>query len=202
MRSQCIGQGFESPYLHFLKIIFESFEFRVENLELRIEDLNPWFILRVPAGSVFVFAMPAGENHKAWLNNLLSQILTQEAVQINTDSLGKPHLPEGMGFVNWSTSKGECVLAYSKEYDVGIDLEFYRNRNFEAISKRFFASSEASTKAETFYLLWTKKEAYYKCLGGSFFATLKSDSYPNAKIWNLQGPYKEKHELALCLKIK
>jgi len=165
---------------------------------LNIENLYPWLILRIPAGSVFIFVMPAGENHKAWVNNILSQIFEQEAIQLETSSLGKPCLPAGMGFVNWSNSKGECVLAYSKEYDVGIDLEFYRNRNFAAISKRFFAGSEICDKAEIFYPLWTKKEAYYKCIGGSFFEVLKSDSYPNAKIWNLQGPYKEKHELALC----
>ncbi len=159
-------------------------------------------ILRVPEASVFIYAMPAGKDFKTWPFEILSLILGVPQIEMEFDSLGKPCLPQGLGFANWSNSKTECVLAYSKECEVGIDLEFYRNRNFESISKRFFAPSEITSKAEVFYPYWTKKEAYYKCLGGNFFSVLKSNSYPNAKVWNLQGPYKEKHELALCLKLK
>ncbi len=165
-------------------------------------SLEPWLILRVPGASVFIYAMPAGKDAKVWPVEILSLILKVPGIEITFNSLGKPCLPEGLGFVNWSNSKNECLLAYSKENEVGIDLEFYRERNFEAISKRFFAPSEITNNAEKFYSCWTKKEAYYKCFGGEFFSTLKSDLYPNAKIWNLQGPYKEKHELALCLKSK
>ena len=145
-------------------------------------------ILRCPEASVYIYALPKDENASAIFP------------QIEYNSLGKPCLPAGQGFVNWSNSREECVLAYSKECEVGIDLEFYKNRNFEAISKRFFAPGEVTSEAEIFYPLWTKKEAYYKCLGGEFFGVLKNNSYPNAKIWNLQGPYMEKHELALCVK--
>ncbi|MDR3000685.1 MAG: 4'-phosphopantetheinyl transferase superfamily protein [Fibromonadaceae bacterium] len=162
--------------------------------------LEPWFILRVPTASVFVYVMPKGRNLKTWSVEMVSAILNVPSIEFETDN-GKPRLPQGAGHVNWSHSKGECVLAYSKECEVGIDLEFYRERNFEAISKRFFAESEATSEAKNFYHLWTKKEAYYKCMGGSFFSTLKNDSYLNAKILHLQGPYKEKHEFALCAKI-
>jgi hypothetical protein len=155
---------------------------------------EPWLILRVPEASVFIYAMPKGENPKTWPKELFEQI--------EIDSLGKPRLPEGAGYVNWSNSRGECILAYSKEREIGIDLEFYKERNFEAISTRFFAPSEKTSRAEEFYPFWTKKEAYYKCLGGNFFETLKSDSYPNAKIWNLQGPYQEKHEMAVACALK
>ncbi|MDR0516088.1 MAG: 4'-phosphopantetheinyl transferase superfamily protein [Fibromonadaceae bacterium] len=165
-------------------------------------NLEPHIILRCPEASIFLYAMSVEENLKEWAAKALSVILSQPKVNIKTDSLGKPCLPNGLGFANWSHSKGQCVLAYSKEREVGVDLEFYRNKNFEAISKRFFAASEATSKADFFYHCWTKKEAYYKCFGGSFLSILKNDSLPNAKIWNLQGPYMEKHELALCLKIK
>ena len=161
---------------------------------------EPWLILRVPEGSVFLYAMPKGEHLKKWPLKVLGQILKQDKIHITMSSSGKPYLPPGMGFVNWSNSNGECVLAYSEECDVGIDLEFYKEKNFEALSKRFFAEGEIAKKAETFYPLWTKKEAYYKCMGGEFFSVLKSSSYPNAKIWNLQGLYKEKHEIALCVR--
>jgi phosphopantetheinyl transferase len=160
---------------------------------------EPHIILRCPGASIFVYAMPAGENSKEWVVKVLSQILKQSKIQMEFNSAGKPRLPQGMGFANWSNSREQCILAYSKECEVGIDLEFYRTRNFEAISKRFFAPSEVTDKAKIFYPCWAKKEAYYKCLGGNFFSVLKKDSYPNAKIWNLQGPYKENHELALAI---
>ena len=162
---------------------------------------EPWLILRVPDGSVFIYVMPAGEEEpKKWPLKILGQILKQEKIQMEANSAGKPCLPQGMGFANWSNSKKECILAYSKECEIGIDLEFYRERNFEAISKRFFASSEIIGKIAEFYLLWTRKEAYYKCIGGDFFSVLKNDLYPGAKIWNLQGPYAAKHEVALAVK--
>ena len=119
-----------------------------------------------------MYAMPSGEHLKKWSLKILGQILKQDKTQIKIDHLGKPFLPQGMGFANWSHSRGECVLAYSKECDVGIDLEFYKERNFESISKRFFAEDEFAKNAETFYPLWTKKEAYYKCMGGEFFSVL------------------------------
>ena len=144
--------------------------------------------MRCPEIAVYIYIMQK--------NNGFDEIFPE----IKYNSLGKPYLPKGQGFVNWSNSHEKCILAFSKECEVGIDLEFYRERNFKAISKRFFAQSEITDKAEIFYPLWTKKEAYYKCMGGDFFSILKTDSYPNAKTWNLQGPYKEKHELALCVK--
>ena len=153
-------------------------------------NLEPHMILRCPEASVFIYALPGGEDFRKIFP------------QIEYNIFGKPCLPKGQGFANWSDSRGECILAYSKECEVGVDLEFYRDRNFKAVSQRFFAPSEITDKAEIFYPLWAKKEAYYKCMGGEFFSVLKSDSYPNAKMWNLQGPYKEKHELALCIKIK
>jgi phosphopantetheinyl transferase len=164
--------------------------------------LEPHMTLRCPETSAFIYAMPDGENSKIWVTKILSHILDMPKVHIETDSLGKPRLQRGMGFANWSNSGGQCVLAYSKECEVGVDLEFYHDRNFKAISKRFFAQSEVTSKADVFYPCWTKKEAYYKCLGGHFFSVLKNNLYPDAKIWNLQGPYRKKHELALCLKIK
>jgi hypothetical protein len=165
-------------------------------------SLEPWLILRVPEASVFMYAMPAGKVPDIWPAEILSHILKLPGIEIGFNALGKPCLPQGLGFANWSNSRGECLLAYSRECELGIDLEFYRNRNFEAISKRFFAPGEITDNAEKFYSCWTKKEACYKCLGGEFFSVLKNDSFPNVKIWNFQGPYREKHELALCLKIK
>ncbi|MDR2579674.1 MAG: 4'-phosphopantetheinyl transferase superfamily protein [Fibromonadaceae bacterium] len=160
--------------------------------------VEPWMILRCPGLSVFIYAMPKGGDYKKWPFEILEKILKKQ-VEVKSNSSGKPCLPHGLGYVNWSNSKGECILAYSKECEVGIDLEFHRERNFEAISKRFFAGNEITSEAETFYSLWTKKEAYYKCMGGEFFATLKNNLYTNAKIWHLQGPYKEKHDVAICI---
>lgn len=160
---------------------------------------DPHLILRIPQASIFVYASQENKNYKTWINTTLMQILKQETVPLEYNSLGKPILPNELGYVNWSTSKNKCVLVYSKERKVGIDLEFYKERNFESISKRFFSENECTNNAKEFYLLWTKKEAYYKCMGKEFFSILKNDCYPNAKIWNLQGPYREKHEMAICV---
>ncbi|GHV13404.1 hypothetical protein AGMMS49938_07910 [Fibrobacterales bacterium] len=171
----------------------------MEFLEISYMNLEPYLTIKIPDHSVSVYAMPQGKNAQYWARATLADLLNLPIAPIETDSLGKPKLPKNLGFANWSNSGTGCVLAYSKTCEVGIDLEFYRNRNFSALSKRFFALNEHTSKAEDFYRFWTCKEAFYKCCGGDFFTVLKTDLSEFHYLRNFQAPYRENHELALCV---
>jgi hypothetical protein len=86
-----------------------------------------------------------------------------------------------------------CVLAYSFDCRVGVDLEFHRPRSLQ-IAKRFYAKEERDwiwgcgnfeTEAEKlneFYRLWCRKEAFYKCAGGAFLGGTLSMNLLNSPI--------------------
>lgn len=81
--------------------------------------------------------------------------------------------------VNWTHSGGYCVVAYGESGDhmmVGVDLERHSPKHLR-LAERFYSpeevsflrSVENSLQVVEFYRLWSRKEALYKCVGGSFF---------------------------------
>ncbi len=93
---------------------------------------------------------------------------------------GKPYLHRDEGDhpvrFNLSHSGDLALLAVSREREVGVDLERWReNVAFGELATRFFSSSEHSalhqlthdTDAllEAFYTVWARKEAYIKATG-------------------------------------
>ena len=94
------------------------------------------------------------------------------------NAFGKPSLDTSAGSVpiryNMSHSQGLCLYAFSRDRDVGVDLEFLRSiDDMEAIARHFFSPQEVETllalpgerQREAFYKCWTRKEAYMKARG-------------------------------------
>ena len=91
-------------------------------------------------------------------------------------SHGKPFVPEPADHVNFNVSHSEecAVYAISRQYQLGVDVEFlHRKIEFEAIAKRFFAPGEYADlcvlphamRKRAFMACWTRKEAVIKALG-------------------------------------
>jgi 4'-phosphopantetheinyl transferase len=91
---------------------------------------------------------------------------------------GKPSLSSettgGALRFNVSHSLGVALFAVSRESEVGVDIEFVRqNFGWEQIAGRFFSSREnlllrtlpERARAEAFFQLWTRQEAYVKAIG-------------------------------------
>lgn len=55
-----------------------------------------------------------------------------------------------------------CAVVAVSFQEVGVDVEYMRDRRFEAISKRYFHKDEITDDIHRFYELWCKKEAYTK----------------------------------------
>ena len=77
--------------------------------------------------------------------------------------------------LNKSDTNHRAVVAVSVPA-VGVDLEYMRDRRFEALSKRYFHEGETTVNINIFYELWCKKEAYTKWKKG------KISQYMSEKI--------------------
>ncbi|MDR1759925.1 MAG: 4'-phosphopantetheinyl transferase superfamily protein [Fibrobacter sp.] len=156
----------------------------------------------------------SAENHHARILQELSLALNKEIVwdMITRNSLGKPELVSENICFNWTHSRDACVLAYSFEMQVGIDLEFHRARSL-AIAARFFSAEENmflrtqvhsdQDRIREFYRLWCRKEAYFKCRGGAFMGGVLSlsmleNTVGGVELHDLQGNFPAEHSLCLA----
>jgi 4'-phosphopantetheinyl transferase len=104
---------------------------------------------------------------------------------------GKPSVAgDGVQF-NLSHTDGAAVLAFARDCALGVDVECIRPmENLMQLARRFFNPLEAaqlsalpeSTRARSFFLCWTRKEAYIKATGNglstplsAFCVTLQAD---------------------------
>lgn len=104
---------------------------------------------------------------------------------------GKPFIGSKMNSVsirfNVSYSHERLLLAFSREYFLGVDIE-YKNREFQVIdiANRFFTSTEANlirvgnetAQIDLFFRIWVLKEAYTKAVGKGLFLPLNSFDVP------------------------
>lgn len=109
------------------------------------------------------------------LSSAVNEKIKYENIPIN--ELGRPDFSSWGLDVNWTHSHKFCVLAYSFTARVGVDLEFHKKRPIK-LANRFFHSEEIQAihdlgdpllSEQLFFQLWCRKEALFKCFGGSFF---------------------------------
>ena len=98
---------------------------------------------------------------------------------------GKPALANTFGngilHFNLSRSEGLALYAFSRDYQVGADIEYIRHiPEVDQIVERFFSATEnnvfralpESKKKEAFFNCWTRKEAFIKAIGDGLFYPL------------------------------
>ena len=91
---------------------------------------------------------------------------------------GKPALANtfGKGNIrfNLSHSEGIALYAFTREHEIGVDIEHIRDiSEMEQIAERFFSVREnavfralpKSKRKEAFFNCWTRKEAFIKAIG-------------------------------------
>ncbi len=106
---------------------------------------------------------------------------------VKTSSSREPSRPsfKNLDFdVNWTHSGNVCVVAFGARgsltagagLHLGVDMEVHSPRHLR-VAKRFYSPEEnlhlesldESRRLQEFYRLWCRKEAFFKCVGGSFF---------------------------------
>ncbi|MDJ0519440.1 MAG: 4'-phosphopantetheinyl transferase superfamily protein [Trichodesmium sp. MO_231.B1] len=110
------------------------------------------------------------------LRKILSRYLNiePEKLQFTYSDRGKPYLTDTSILFNLSHSQDLALYAITQVNSIGIDLEYIRPMNdAENLAKRFFSHQEYNLisqlppqkQQETFFKLWTCKEAYLKATG-------------------------------------
>ncbi len=150
------------------------------------EMMTTHFELKTRYGSVYWTAFPV-ENH---LNRIFAELSSASGMAISRADMkrtpeGRPEFPDCGFDANWTHSKDVCVLAYSFQAKVGVDIEKLRPRALR-IAERFFAKDEIALLLHSglspedslrqFYRIWCRKEALFKCSGGSFLGKILSQS--------------------------
>lgn len=147
--------------------------------------------VETPLGVVHLVAFKkTGVNHRLVILDELSDVagcsLSLEDI-VQSDAYPRPQISKLDFDVNWTHSGDICVLAYgepgsknnggqTKGLRVGVDYEVHKAKRLH-IAEHFFSSEEAARIASLapelavpeFFRLWCRKEALYKCVGGTFF---------------------------------
>ena len=105
-----------------------------------------------------------------------------QKIEFSYSETGKPFLrtyPE-IAF-NLSHSSDYALFAFARNAKLGIDIEKIRSiNNFKKLTSRFFSTEQileirnSINPTETFFQLWTRKEAYIKAVGTTIFSDLKT----------------------------
>ena len=110
---------------------------------------------------------------KHWLSYrlILPHLLSTDLVSsMHYDPFGKPHLDNGAGHISVAHSGKFAALIFSREQEVGIDIEQVRPRIIQLADKFLSPGEEAYNtadplQAERLCLIWCAKEALYKLYG-------------------------------------
>ena len=111
------------------------------------------------------------------LRQLLAQYLNTlpTDIQFEYSAYGKPSLKANPSLkFNLSHSNGLGLFAFTSDYELGVDIEFFKpDVDFYTLARNFFSQNEAQALLklppahlkEGFYNCWTRKEAIIKAIG-------------------------------------
>jgi len=101
------------------------------------------------------------------------------SVRIEADSFGKPFIPHSSLQFNISHC-GDVFLGGFSNSEIGVDLESIRpipekvEEYFTPKERESLQAGSAAARAESFFEIWTRKEAVLKALGTGLFRDLDS----------------------------
>lgn len=143
---------------------------------------------------------------RAWLRRLIGAYLDLAPgdLRFSYGPQGKPCLlsedsAESLYF-NVSHSRGQALLAFCRNREVGVDTEYAQARfNVQELAKTCFsvdeqrclASCECDERETTFFRIWTAKEAYVKAHGGGLSIPLQDFTInlrPGFVRWKVSSP--------------
>jgi len=119
------------------------------------------------------------------LRLFLANYLNAQAREIRFDygQQGKPRIHDAGLEFNISHSESIALMAFSRECEVGVDVEIIRPMaDLDGLAQRFFHPAEVAelrslapeAQQEAFFVCWTRKEAYLKAGGEGLSIPLDS----------------------------
>ena len=142
----------------------------------------------------------------AWLmHKAFAEDYPSEEYNITRNAYGKPYYPQHLlekkpAYFNLSHA-GDLVVLAKAEYDLGVDTEKIRPLDFTRFRTAFSEEElceiqRADEPQEAFFALWTKKEAFVKCIGKGISALNEFDEKAAAYTY-LTRRY-EGHIITVC----
>jgi len=135
-----------------------------------------------PLGAVHLVGFVMDGPHRPVIFKILGEasgLDISAADLVQDDEHPRPAFPRLDFDVNWTHSKGICVVAYGEPgLCIGVDLEKHSPKHLRLADRFYHAdevehlhglASSADLQRAEFYRLWSRKEALYKCVGGTFF---------------------------------
>lgn len=145
-------------------IEYPSFKIRLIHYSDTLKDINLDSIVDNRAIERINNAKSTKRKLEIYYTQLLWQSFKLNSL-INYHTSGKPTI--GDGFISISHSQNLVAICYSKEFDIGIDLEYFSEK-LARIKERFINPLELqiinSSSINDLALLWSCKEAAYKYL--------------------------------------
>lgn len=137
--------------------------------------------------------------------------LKPHEIQYSVNPFGKPFLKKNSGDVQFNMSHSKDYAAYIMALDcqVGIDIEWKdKNINFEEISDLVLSPGETNSfhkltpeeKFQTFYDIWSRKEAIVKAVGEGLSYPIKAIEVMNS-VDNVKGCYTVNGNTFYCSKL-
>jgi len=126
-------------------------------------------------------------NGRALLRLLLGHYLARSpaSLELVTEAGGKPRLAGGELRFNLSHSEDLALVAISRSFEVGVDLERVRPvqrperiaaRMFDADARRALEQCPEEERLHRFFEQWTRLEARQKCSGAGLFGGREWDA--------------------------
>jgi len=142
----------------------------------------------------------------ALLRCLISHYLNLSAKDISfcQGLFGKPFLPNKALHFNMSHSHQMALYAFYSEGEIGADVEYIsptllaKNLPLAILSQKEqeqIILLPASKQKETFYKIWTRKEAYFKATGFGLQGSFNKQKISPSPSWNFfEVPLSENYE--------
>ncbi|WP_300754192.1 4'-phosphopantetheinyl transferase superfamily protein [uncultured Brachyspira sp.] len=128
------------------------------------------------------YSFNENNNREKSRETLANMILSMAKTHYNKNNLiiereenKKPYFKNENIYFNGTHTSDLFAAVMSKDYNVGIDAEKIKKRDFFNIAKEYFYESEIKYLENThkleidFFTIWTIKEAYIKMLGKTIF---------------------------------
>ncbi|MCX6180714.1 MAG: 4'-phosphopantetheinyl transferase superfamily protein [Bacteroidetes bacterium] len=127
-----------------------------------------------------------------------------------TDQKGKPYLTQGRYF-NITHSGDYVLVAFSKD-EIGVDLEKIKEIDVESFLGFLHIDEKTHLQSnpdkESFYEVWTRKEAFLKAQGIGIVKGLNNENCLNSLVekerkWFIQSlTFDKEYKLAICTTIE
>ncbi len=155
--------------------------------------------------------------HEYTVSRLLGSLPAPLELRMDYGEKGKPYLRDYPFYFNLSHS-GVYVICAVSDREVGADIQrcsMEKGERLERIARRFFSPEELAAlvccreqaeRAQLFYRLWTRKEAYGKLTGRGIGAALDKNFLPpgpegetdgGSVLWQ-EWQYPSGYRIALC----